>query len=46
MKSASNASYTGGYMNLNMIKSSKNLRDSFKRTISRLYELTSSKLNL
>ncbi len=32
-------------VNLNMIKSSKNLKDSFKRTISRLYELTSLDYN-
>ena len=30
---------------LNLIGSSKNLEDVFKRTISRLYELTSMKYN-
>ena len=32
--------------NLDKFKSSKSLKEPFKRTISRLYELTSSKLNL
>jgi cell division protein ZapE len=30
---------------LNLISSSKNLKDVFKRTISRLHELTSKKYN-
>ncbi len=32
-------------IDLNSLKSSNSLKDSFKRTISRLYELTSKKLN-
>ena len=32
-------------VNLNLIQSSKSITDSFKRTISRLYELTSVNYN-
>ena len=32
-------------VNLDLIKSSKSLKETFKRTISRLYELTSSNYN-